>query len=94
MPFIESKELQMELKTKHRRRRLPLGRPPGISQPKGPERIRRKVAVIYDSVLKRALAGEADQARLALEIVGELPLKKRSAQEIVQQLVKVTEEAV
>ena len=54
------------------RKRLPTGRPVGIPQPKGPERIRRKVSVIYDSILKRALAGEDGPARLCLEVAGEI----------------------
>jgi len=61
--------VKIKLKEK---KRLPKGRPPGIAQPNGPERIRRKIAVIYDSILKRALAGEAAPARLCLEIVNEI----------------------
>jgi hypothetical protein len=78
MPFMNLKGAG-EMKTKPR---FPTGRPPGIAQPKGPERIRRKIPVIYDSVLKRALAGDADAARLALEIVGELPPSKKADKDI------------
>jgi hypothetical protein len=52
--------------------RAPTGRPPGIPQPKGPERIKRKMSVIYDSLLKQALAGNPDAARLCLELAGEI----------------------
>ena len=55
------------------KKRLPLGRPEGIPQPSGPERIRRKVPVIYDSILKRAVGGDAACARLCLEIAKEIP---------------------
>lgn len=63
------------MSTKAKNKTKPRGRPTGIPQPSGPERIRRKVRVIYDSVLKRALAGDAEAARLCLEIAGELPKK-------------------
>lgn len=75
------------------KKRLPMGRPVGIPQPSGPERIKRNLAVIYDSILKRARAGEADQARLALEIVGEIPMKHNEKLKLIEELRKVAEAA-
>ena len=55
---------------KLKKKRLPTGRPEGIPQPDGPERMRRSLSVIDDSVLKRARAGEAEAARLVYERLG------------------------
>ena len=56
-------------------KRLPTGRPFGIPQPSGPERIKRKLPVLYDSILKRAIGGDAWNACLALVIVEALPVE-------------------
>jgi len=53
--------------------KTPQGRPEGIPNPDGPERIRRKKTVIWDTVLKRAIGGDAGNARIALEAIGEIP---------------------
>ncbi len=55
----------MKVKSK---KRLPRGRPDGIPQPTGPERIRRKEPVVWDSLYKRAIAGEPEAVRLCVDL--------------------------
>ncbi|MGH7973205.1 MAG: hypothetical protein ACREIC_31180 [Limisphaerales bacterium] len=44
------------------------GRTPGIPQPTGPEKIKRDETVIWDSLLRRARAGEAEAVRLCKDL--------------------------
>ena len=52
------------------------GRPKGIPNPDGRERIRRQAHNLYDALLRKALAGDAEAVRLCFEIVGEYPTAK------------------
>ena len=46
------------------------GRPKGVT---GPERLRKRTKDLYDVLLKKALAGDAEAIRLCFEITGEHP---------------------
>lgn len=58
----------MAASLKQKKRSIASGRPDGIPQPTGPERIKRKESVIWDSLGKRAIAGEPDAIRLCIDL--------------------------
>lgn len=64
-------------------KRLPMGRPEGTPQPSGGERIKRQQRVIWDSLLKRAVAGEPEAVKLCIDL-GLISPESEEAKEAVE----------
>ncbi|MEO0248287.1 MAG: hypothetical protein ABIN58_01865 [candidate division WOR-3 bacterium] len=58
----------------------PEGRPKGTFNPKSLEQISKKKEHIFAALLRSALAGDAAASRVCLELIGELPRSKSSAE--------------
>lgn len=56
------------------------GRPRGVSNPDGVEKIRRQTRALYSVLLHRALGGDAAAIRLCLELIEATP-KARARQQ-------------